>query len=921
MAETAEETIRRLQTEVSTEQQRVDVEAARNAETPESTITRLQQEMAASQPAETAPRGIASLRDPAYFNRSLANIIGLVGSPAIAPFLPSAPEGEQLTPYQRLDERISASRDATVGLFERLGFVPPDLPQRPDTLLGAAMSELPGALAFGGATVAGAPRIAAAAAGATSPLGRSVGQLAGEIAARPVTAASSIVGAEPGMVMTREAARPYIEAATPGADTSLPQAVARSAALFATEMLGSIPTERLARAIVPRILPGARSEIPTPTAPYNEPILRSVADPEVAGRLIRARQVNLIDQTDRMIVRTLEGAGVPGITEANASRKLRGGLLAARDFVEAESRRAYSEVPEHITGQPGSFRDAVSDQLNEASRYPAIADTYDVPRLRSIQQQLQTMLPDGTPVWRTNVPIKELSDIRSRLIQSARDASETSVLGSQASRERQANLNYLVDELTRSIESIGSADPKFQPAFDYANKTYRMFNDRFRRGPIGEILMNTRAQPLAREGTPEIPGGSRIPPTMVARELLNPNETAEAVAQAVERMGDLKGATILNQLIQQRVVKTTEDAVRVMFQQKIQSHFDALDAAATKPRHIEDIPTQYSTQPGPVRSTVLKARQWVEENGPLLERWTNLTSGLMGAVRRMTRLQEARQEFTTNIATQFMGRNAPEVVDEAIRSPNPGARFRSIFNQFHRDDRIIEGIQRAVIDSIFEGRGGDPNVALSRMRQGNYREALEAIFRNDPKKLQRLYEMTDDAAKIVGEAVNSSRSGVATLSPADVFGNLSKPQQYAQTIKENVYRIGGLMGGHVLLKAIPLMGQAASLSVPMRMGRAGREMVVAAMLKDRKQALNIVRDAVMDPNFEAWLNDKSGTSFAEQQAHFEKLLRYLRRTEAATNQDVDEYLVGNADRMYWQERRKVRASIAEHNTNPFGGQK
>lgn len=921
MAETPEETIARLEQETLVAGQAEATQAAQAHESPDATLARLQAENAARN-APAGPEYAWWQRNLGQMNTSLANIIGFAGTPVIGPITrpePGSPEAvarESLPASERIAEEISRSQGATQSLFERLGFIPPQLGP-PQGVLEHASAELPGAILTTAATLGAAPLAEAATAGSTGAIGQTINRFAGEMAARPATFARSMIGSEPGMVIGREAARPYIEGVTPNADTSAPQAAVRSALMFGAEMLGSVPTDFMAR----KIIPVPRLEQVSAVKPRPQPVLSDVPNPEVAGRIVRARQVSLLDTIDRAFAITIERAGVPGLNEATASRRLRGGLLAARDFMSDEVTRAYNEIPNYITGNPSGFRDSVLDQLNDARRFPAVADTYPVERLQGIQQQLMAGRDaQGRPIWRQDIPISELNDIRSRLIQQGRDASEVSVLGSQASRELQRNINHLTDELTHSIEAIGTVEPRFQPAYDYANSTYRMYNDRFRRGPIGDLLMTTRHTPLAREGTPELPGSGRFSPTEFAQQLLNGNETADAIAQAVERMGDTRGATILRSLIQQRVVNNVEDAVRTVFTDQIRSAFEQGQASAIKPANVQDIQTAYQMQPGPLRSADLAARKWMDKYAPVLERFTNVTSQLYRVSDRLNRLVQARNDYTTNIASQFIGRPAAEVISQTLRAPNSHELFQSLFRQFNRSPEILEGLQRGLIDNVFEGYGADPNQALARLREAPYRDAFEALFRNDPSKVDRLYQLTKDAADITSPAISSTASGRARLLPNEVYKQQPFLQRVKQTILENVFRIGGLATGHVLLGAIPLMGSAAALSVPMRMGRAGRELVASAWLKGRLTALSVVKDAVFDPGLEAWLRNNAPNNYTDMQSSLDQISRYLRRFEAATNDDINKYIASNGDKLYWEERRKIRAEMVRRNASPFRGQ-
>lgn len=913
--ESADDIVKRLEQEISAEGQRQRRVTAAANEPADAIIARLQRDLRGAENSATVNPWYKEL--PAQFNQSLASAIGLLGSPAIAPFLDQpADTGTPLSTYERLDERVGASRDATIGLFRRLGFIPENLGP-PQSIAGHIGAELPGAMLTAGMMTAGAPAVAARLAGSASPTGAAIGDVAAQIAARPASTARAIIGSEPGMVAARETARPAIEGAFPGTEYPTAAAAARSALFFAVEMLGSVPSERLARSIIP--VP--RHERFMPAAAPNEPVLHDTSDPDLAGRIARVRSANFVDTMDRGIARALERAGEPGLSEAAASVRLREGLLVARDYGRRVVDRAYEAVPDDIRGRPGNYGNALEAMAETAADYPGEAHRIPLDTIRAqIRQLAKRYDPDGRVIeWRDDVPVWELNRLRSDLIQQARDAAETTVTGSQANRYYKENLDILTGLLTREISDIGAVNPRFQPLLDYANGLYRSYNDRFLRGPVGELLITTRHAPQARPGVPTPPGAAQTPPTLVAREMLNPRETADAVAGALQWVRDISPTTGLGRAIADGTARRADEAIRVMFSDEILRHYENAQNAALKPANAQDIPTVMSMQRGPVADAVTRARNWMADNAPLLTRWTDATTRLFDTTARMNRMLQARDAHTQSTVSLFMGRPATEVVEQTLRTPDSAQRFGQLFRMFRTNNDFLEGIQRALIDSVFAGRGADPNIALARMRQGAYSDALKAMFTNDPDKLDRLYKMVENAAQITTTAVSSTTSGNARILPNVLTDQLRLHERFAKSLWENVWRIAGLASGNVLARTIPLMGSAGSLSIPMRMGRAARDLAAASWIQNRREALSIIRDAVFNPELEAWLKNNSAGNYTDMLSAHNQLNRYLRRFYAATNQDIDEMIQGHGSRLYWQERRKAREEMARQRSGPFGG--
>lgn len=950
--ETAEQIIARLERDLAAQGQRDAAAAAGENESAESIIARLN---TASRPA--SPAGPWYREFPGQFNQSLANMIGLIGAPAIAPFLPAAPDsGQPLSTMEYLDERIGASRDATVGLFQRLGFIP-EGQQAPSSIAGHIGAGLPQALAFGGLTIGGAPAVARAGAASSRPTAQAFGEIAEQIAQRPATTARSLVSSEFGMVAARETARPYVDQVLDPQSPNLLTQAARSALMFGIEMLGSIPTERLGR-----LFPVPRAERFSPMTPHSEPILSDVSNPVVAGQIARTRSVQFQDAIDRQLARVMERTAEPGLDEATAGRNLRGGLLAARDYAKSEVNRAWGEVDQSITGNSTGVVNAIEDMLAQARAAPAVADNFPVRILEAIRAQLfqgmrtvpgqpatpPTITPAGgppwqpgrgqppltagrvtvtpgtpgtparqVPVWRDNVSVQELHDIRSKLLREADIVSETNVLQPRPNLVLAANINRLIDEITNSIEAIGSVDPRFQGAFDYARDATRLYFERFRRGPVGDLLMVTRQTPFATEGSTIPVGGQRIPATEFARQMLQGDETATAIAQAGQTFGRQLANPPLGGLAQGRVREAGDAAARTMFHKHVMDFFQDAQDRAAKPRSVEDLTTTYSVTRPPVAGAATRATQWLRENRTALEAWTGTTARIGQAVDRINRLLVARDAHTQSVLSQFIGRNATEVFEESLRAPNSAERFNLLYRSFKNNPQFLEGAQRALIDMVFAGRGADPNIALARLTQGNYSDALRALFQNDPAKLDRLYKMVRLAAETIGDTVSSTAAGGARIVPNKVKELLSPVERAARGTASFFARLMGLQAGGLVARMLPVAGGAAGLSIPLRWGRGASEYIAYQWLQARKSALDIVRDAVFDPDLEARLHDLAPNNYRDLQARNLQLNRYLRRLEAATNEEADRVLTRDGNRLYWQERRKIREDMARARKGPF----
>lgn len=859
------------------------------------------------------------------FNRALASTVGTLATPVLDPLTrpqPGDPGYEEwiarygnASVYERLDEAFRRSQSAVIGAGENLGMIRP----QEGGFAEAVGAGLPSAMAFGGATMAVARPLATLATTGATAAQRAIGSVGAEIATRPVTSTAMMLGSEPGMVAAREYVNPMVER---GVETVLPSeqypissTVAKRLITTPIEMIASVPTAMAARLAARPITPYAERFMPT--IPEASPILPRTSDPEVAGRIARTQTAKMTDFVDRTIARVLQRAGDPGLSEQNASISLRRGLLTARRFVERSVDQAYNDVPWAVTGSPRALRDALLDMADQAVNFPGEAVNYPMDHIRPILNQLRGPIVNGIQTWRDNVPARELNRLRATLRQASRDVAEVSVTGTNSNRILRTNLDELVEAATHSIEAIGSPNPTFQVRLDYANALNRMYNDRFRRGPIGDLLMTTRHAPIATTTTETVPGISRVPPTQVAREMLNPNETAEAIHQAMARTAAMTQNPRLAAMVQSGTSRRGDQAVRSMFVEDIFEGLQAAQATARRPPGAQGIPTETSLQREPVAGAVKAAQNWLRKNEPLLRAWTDTTTRLTSVVDRVTRLLAARDEHTATLLNRFLGSNAEEAIEAGLRSGDARGQFQSLYRTLRHNPDFMEGIQRGLINSLFKGEGADPNVALQRLRTPHFREAFEVMFQDRPRDLDRLYNMIRDTTNIVGRAVRAA-GGRASVDVDAAQAALTMRERAKLGAGTWLAGIVGLAGGNIVHRVLPLMGQAGALGIPARMSRTARDLVASAWVADRAKALARVRDAVFDPQMEALLRDAAPGNYTDMRSYYNKVLRYARRLEALTNEDVDRMLGVEGPEAIREDRRKVERELRDMRKSPFG---
>lgn len=741
------------------------------------------------------------------------------------------------------------------------------------------------------------------------------------VATRPVTFMNEMLTGQVGATISRVLFEPY-----------RPESLGpwgRFAWDFATELPGAIPAGGLGR----RLLPVPRAERFNPLTTPGAPIIPPDASPELAGGLARVQAIRTQDIFDRLIVAALNRAG-PNLSPEQAGAPLRGALLAARDLAKNTADELYASIPTNATaGHPSEFILEVQAQLSRAASHPTEAPNFDVEQLnRALRQYTRPVLnPDGTPALNADgtprimvlrPTVHDLLATRTTLDRLSRAAAETSTVGAQDKRILQASLDNLVEALTLDIRrGLDHASPSMQAQWELANEVYRLYNERFRRKPVGQLLMTTRHVPLPTAQSEYRTGTALVPNVMLAKQMLNADETAQGVLEAAQRVGlDYAQDPAIANAIRAGVIQRGEDAVLAIFRRDLKRAWDDIQGASVKPAGASDIPTTYNLNPNAARQVSEKARRFFEENEPLLQNWARLTSNMMGTVGRLNRLALARDKFTTSTISQFIGQPIERVITQAMATPNRAHRFQQLYQQFRGNDDMLEGLRRAMINQVFAGHGVSPSVALTRLNSPEFAEPLRAVFRGAEDRLQRLYDMVRATSQIVGDAVNTTAAGRAYLDERGTIQGLSRTERFKRGA--SIWAAGaliGLPGGHLIARMIPGMGSAGTLSIPMRTSTYMRNLVASRWLEDRVYSLSILRDAVFDPRLEAHLMNAMPGNWTEAQRQFERIGRWARGAERAVNHDVDEYLNQHSRPALLRAIEAQRELDAQTLKGPFGG--
>lgn len=821
--------------------------------------------------------------------------------------------------------RIGEAVGQSVGMVQRPLIESGLIPEQPyDTYLENLGANIAGVLPISAGIVRGAGALSGLATTGASRGSRFVGQIAEQIRSHPVTFTTMNVGAEVGATGARQFQDPYLRGILPGTEYPITAGVGRALLSLPGEMLAGGPTAWVARHLgqMSRVIP--RAEHFRPHTVASGPVIPRHASPEEADTIARVHTEQTLDFIDRAILRTIQRAGEPGLTEAQASVRFREGMLSARDFLFDSTQRAYDDLPLHITGNPSNYGNTLEATLDLLGReMQDEAQNWPVDMMRNQLRQLSRTLDDaGETIGWNEVPIRELNLMRRNLIRAQRNSAETNVL-QMSNRSLHDNIGYLIGRLDEVIDNIGSSvDPNFQAQLDYAQALYRMYNDRFRRGPVGAMLMRNRHAPIATAGDPNpVPGYDDIAPIQVARQLIAPrgnNDVAEGVHQALTNLVRMSDDPVQASTLANAAMQRGDEAIRTMFANEIADYFENAQATVARPKLPPTSNVTHSLQPGPIRQSVKQATDWIRDNETLLRSWTDTTARIMGTVRSIQRMQETRNAHVRSLVNRFLGQRVENVVEDAMNMPNARAQFQGLHRALGGNPDFLEGMQRALFNHLTRGDGIDPSVALGRMRQPQYMDVLPIFFTRD--QLDRMHNIFRDASGILGDAVRA-QGGRLSLNQKEALsrGSLGMAGAARFGISRWLFGLGGLMLGNIAHRVLPLMGQAGALGIPAKMSGAARNLIAGLWVKDRVNAMNHIREAVFDPGIEALLRDAAPGNYKDLQNHFLKVSRQFRRMEALVNSDVDAMVRGNGPELLRQQRQQQREEEARIRRSPYGG--
>ena len=714
---------------------------------------------------------------------------------------------------------------AVLDTFKSMGIRLPAGAQRTlDEKIGAeVITQLVG---YGAARLA-APTLAAGKPGVLQSIGA-------ELEARPVTGAVASVTSAPGVVVGGQygkqgvgAAGEYLGENVGGEEGArigrkLGEGVGEAFGSLAGGVATSVLGAPLLRSVIPDVEKGGFK-------PFTAPLIDPDAMPSDAVASAKQAVTRQLEAVDRRIVQTIERVNAQRLSPAKAAAWLRTSL-----------ERTYSHARE--------IENSAWDQVDKNTPID----------LAPVWQVMQRQMTDN---WEGAKPAKIIKDFMEKAIVQSADG-DVDVVAQPFSWVRQLRSNLRVEIMNNAgsvpaakaqnrdmqgalteieqavMASISRSIPE-EAAWVRARQISQTINERFTRGPIGQLLALDHQ------------ASDRIPAELTAKTLLqNPGGVAALLKSAEpvsQRMGPIASGG------QPGVRMTTaeplpaeprqafSEASRQTVGTPVLGNLDAagrarnatgLDAAIRS--EFEDAAKAAAKNDIDMgRRSVLLAKggeDFAKEVREDIDRLAGVSTDIKTAGQTLGRLWRAREAFEKSAVARFAERDPDKAIADIFNQQDPAAAAKDLLRKMRGDPDAVAGLRAGIVQH-FMGLGGNRSLAVANRRLAEDtrwgRVFQEVLGASDSERFRNMVA--------AGARLETGDTAMATRAAAGVTSWLAGWV--------------GLTTGHIASKLNP--SQAGALSYPSQMKRTFQNMAAKAF--DYDNPWSVLAQAVNDPKQEAFL--------------------------------------------------------------------
>ena len=460
------------------------------------------------------------------------------------------------------------------------------------------------------------------------------------------------------------------------------------------------------------------------------------ADPNEFTRMAQQEVDDLVTVAAGNARRKIATFGEGRLSNTEASQIMRQELEDAYRAARSQERGLWAEVPGDMVMPAENVRARYLELRNQLGDITS-ADMPEVARRYLDPSSGQSWLPPAQEGVQDTVPLTRLQELRSALLDEAANASS----GIAPNRNRARLARQLADGILDDLQAVDPRESPGTAAFVAARDFSRHLNDRFTRGPVGEVL---RVRPNR---------GGVIPD----------EETLQRT------VGRGKTRAVSSTRAFARALRSPSEGAQGAYRDFLDGEF--MSMAFREGRDGQRVVSEEGAQ------------RFMRKYGELFERNPDTANRYLEMM-RTGRLDEAATRVSDGVSSVLSKGNPAQEV-RRIRDITRGREGQAVWEGFRRNmlNELIGGASRTRDgETTFSGQA-----ILSRLdNDPKFRRALEETFSRT--ELQRLRQLANTAARIERDMAAPAAARLADSEPP--------------LLNQIIARIGGARAGAAVDQAM-----------------------------------------------------------------------------------------------------------------------